>query len=743
MTWFNSIRTRLIITIIAFTVLPAAFIGVIATTLSGQATRSRVGETLEAVGTLKGTQLQNWTHELQLDLAAEVERDTDSRRMLRLLTSEPTTIVFQTLYDIEHSIFDNSIASRQIFDELFLLDLHGNVVLSTVRLEEGKNYAHRDFYINGLKESYLQPFQYEMSLGQLSMIVSRPLKDDQDHVVGVLAGRVNTNRLNEIMLERTGIGQTGETYLVGLNGMLLTEARSPEYKVAETYVNSQGAILAMQASQPGSGEYTNYQAVPVIGAYRWIPELNAALLAEQTQEEAYTTLRATINLIILASTVALIAAIAAAVFTSRSLTRPLIELTGTSEKIAQGNLDLRADTGRSDEIGSLAQAFNSMTSQLRNLIGGLEKRVAERTTQLETRSEQLLTAAEVSRSVATILDTDLLIQRVVNLIQQRFGLYYVGLFLVDAQREWAVLRADTGSAGQAMLQRGHRLRIDESSMIGWSVSNAQSRIALEAEADPVRLATPDLPETRSEAAIPLRSRGQVLGAITIQSAAPGAFDAETVAVFQTMADQVAVALDNARLFDETQAALQAAQQAYGELSREAWVERLQAKPVAYRRTTRGVTPAEPAPVRTPSQDKASNGSLIVPIKTRGYTIGYVNAQKRPAAAGEQAPSDSPDWNAEEIDLLETLIDQLGVALDSARLFEETQQLAERERIVDEVTSRMRATMDIDNVLQTAVREIRNTLDLAEVEVRIGNVQESSSESEDPQSQPTGGYEEDQ
>jgi GAF domain-containing protein/HAMP domain-containing protein len=741
MTWFNSIRTRLIVTIIAFTVLPAAFIGVIATTLSGQGTRDRVANTLEAISTLKGSQLQYWTNELQLDLAAEVERDADSRRMLRLMTSEPTTIVFQTLYDIEHSIFDNSIASRQIFDELFLLDLHGNIVLSTNRLQEGKNYAYRDFYINGLKEPYLQSFKYEISLDKLSMVVSRPLKDDQDHVVGVLAGRVNTDRLNEIMLERTGIGQSGETYLVGPNGMLLTQARSPEYRVAETYVSSQGAVLGAQTGQAGSGAYINYQSVPVIGAYRWIPELNSTLLAEQTQDEAFATLRATINLIILASTVALVASMAAAVFISRNLTQPIIELTETSEEIAQGDLDIRADTRRTDEIGVLAQAFNSMTSQLRELIGGLERGVADRTRQLETRSEQLLAAAEVSRSVSTILDTDVLIQRVVNLIQQRFNLYYVGLFLVDAQREWAVLRSGTGRAGQIMLQRGHRLRIDESSMIGWSIKHSQARIALEAEADPVRLATSDLPETRSEAAIPLRSRGQVFGAITIQSIEPEAFDTETIAVFQTMADQVAVALDNSRLFADTQNALIAAQQAYGELSREAWVERLQTKPIAYRRTTSGVLPAEPTPAEKITQEKTSNGSLVVPIKTRGYTIGYVNAKKRLTITGDQAPSETSDWNMEEIGLLETLIDQLGVALDSARLFEETQQHAERERIVGEVTSRMRATMDIDNVLQTAAREIRNTLDLAEVEVRIGNFQESNNESEVPSSQTSGRYEE--
>jgi len=181
----------------------------------------------------------------------------------------------------------------------------------------------------------------------------------------------------------------------------------------------------------------------------------------------------------------------------KNLTRPLTELTETAEKIAAGNLSLRAKTvpperGSPDEIASLAIAFNSMTAQLRNLVENLEERVATRTRQLQNRSEQLTAAADVGRSATTILDNEQLIQHVVDLIQERFNLYYVGLFLVDETREWAVLQAGTGLAGQTMLGRGHRLPVSESSMIGWSITNGLARIALEAGEDPVRLATPEL-----------------------------------------------------------------------------------------------------------------------------------------------------------------------------------------------------------------------------------------------------------
>ena len=200
--------------------------------------------------------------------------------------------------------------------------------------------------------------------------------------------------------------------------------------------------------------------------------------------------------------------------------------------------------------------------------------MADRTQELEQRSSYLVAAAEVGRTAASILEADALVQQVVELIRKDFGLYYVGLFQVDDSGEWAELRAGTGEAGWTMLARGHRLHIGGDSMIGWSITNRQPRIALEAGEDAVRLATPELPETRSEAALPLQSRGRVMGALSVQHTRPGAFDEDTIVVLQTMADQVAVALDNARLFAGRQEALEAVQRAYGEVSSEAWHEML-------------------------------------------------------------------------------------------------------------------------------------------------------------------------
>jgi GAF domain-containing protein len=362
---------------------------------------------------------------------------------------------------------------------------------------------------------------------------------------------------------------------------------------------------------------------------------------------------------------------------------------------------------------------------------------------------------------------------VVELIRDRFDLYYVGLFLADEAGEWAVLEAGTGEAGKAMLARRHQIRVGEG-MVGWSVARGNWRVAAEAEADAVRLATPELPLTRSEAALPLRSRGRTLGALTVQHTEPGAFDPDTMAVLQTMADQVAVALDNAALFAESQESLSVLRRAYGEVSRQSWAELVRARPdwgyryahgqvspvegepwpemvqaaspgagpgtlpgVADRATSRGgngedvppswedVPPSgEDAP---PSGEDASGAeveappgevgaprdgdrSLAIPIRVRDQQIGVLGFRKR---AEEGA------WTREETELLETLTDQLEVALESARLYQDTQRRAAEEQLLGEVTARMRETLDVDTVLQTAIQEMGAALGLSRVEVRMG------------------------
>lgn len=746
---FRNLQTRLLVLLILFAVIPALVLGISLGIYSARSARQGVEDTLSAIATIKENQVNQWIAGVHTALESEIQRDVDAQRLpilLGLVITSPAS--YTTAYNDQIRLFNTTIAANTDIVEIFLINPSGLIVASTKPSQEGKSFAFFDIFRQGLQAPAQIAPDYDFTAEQITTQFARPVKDISGRTIGVLAARANLRTLNAQMQERIGMGETGETYLVSKNLTFLSQTRMAGNIVGEDYSRTEGAQQAAFYQESGVAAYLNYAGIPVIGSYRWLPTLQAVLLAEQEQSEALAAANLITTLTITALVISVALAILAAYWASNNLTRPITRLTQAAENItssgtgqalratggvalptadALGRLSTQIDTSRQDEIGALGKAFRAMTLELRSLIQSLEGRVEERTRLLQARSEQLQAAAEVSRSVATILDTDQLIQQVAELIQQRFDLYYVGLFLTDQAREWAVLKAGTGQAGRAMLERQHRIRIG-TGMIGWSIANAQARVALEAADDAVRLVSTDLPETRSEAAIPLRSRGQVLGAISVQSRLPHAFDGEVISVFQTMADQIAVAIDNARLFAESQRALDSVQQAYGRMSHQAWLERISARPIVYKRDHSGLarldsmseTVAESRSIPQGSELTVANlesdktdHTLTLSLKARNQVIGQVHLRR----------SNAP-WSDAEVELLQTILDQVGASLDAARLFEETQQRAQRERLVGEITSNMRATLDIDNVLQTAAREMLNSLDLAEVEVRLSGRSEN-------------------
>ncbi|MFL7793114.1 MAG: GAF domain-containing protein [Anaerolineae bacterium] len=192
------------------------------------------------------------------------------------------------------------------------------------------------------------------------------------------------------------------------------------------------------------------------------------------------------------------------------------------------------------------------TFELQREIAERKRVEAERAALLRTlqhRSNQLQTAVEVSKSASMILDPEALIDQTVHLIQERFDFYYVGLFLLDEVGGYAVLQAGTGEAFNQMFETGHRLEVGGASMIGRCTAYGEAQIALDTGEEVVRFNNPFLPQTRSEMALPLISRGQCIGALSVQSIEQNAFTEEDVAILQTMADQVAIAIENARLLE--------------------------------------------------------------------------------------------------------------------------------------------------------------------------------------------------
>jgi GAF domain-containing protein len=381
-------------------------------------------------------------------------------------------------------------------------------------------------------------------------------------------------------------------------------------------------------------------------------------------------------------------------------------------QFATGGLGKALDRARRSE-----QSLTESNLELEASRGALQVRTRD----LERQTTYLKASAEVSRVATSILKPEEMIRQVAELIREQFGLYYVGLFMLDEAggdggERWATLQSGTGEAGRVMLARRHRIKVGEG-MIGRSIAEAKVEVAQEAREAPGRLATPELPETRSEAAIPLRSPDGVLGAITVQHTEPDAFDPDTLAVLQTMADQLAVALVNVRLMAESQAALEVERRAYGEISQRAWQQLTRVSSgsgyVCDRRQVRAVKGELPLEMtdagRSGKMVQTDGLTVALPVKVRGQVIAVMRLSK---------PQDGSGWTAEEVALVEALADQLNLAMDSARLYQETQRRATQERLIGDITARMRETFDVDAVLQTAVREMGEALGLHDLTIQL-------------------------
>lgn len=424
----------------------------------------------------------------------------------------------------------------------------------------------------------------------------------------------------------------------------------------------------------------------------------------------------------------------------RRIASPLAGLTDEVGRLAAGEwrseaqppASFRIANGRNDEVNQLWMAFNQMATQLRATLSGLEERVTARTQELKKRSELLESTSQIGRAIASTLDPQQLMNQAVERILERFNLYFVGLYLLDENGEWATMRAGSGQVGDEMARRGTRVLLP-SGMIGWSIANGRPRIAQIASEDDVRMADSELPDTRSEAAIPLRSRGRVIGALSLQSREERAFDEATVNILTVMADQVAITLDNANLFAQGQQALQAERSEMGNVGRQAWERLYQAhKSWGYHYQNRMVRASsgewddlmlQAAHSGHAIQDQS--GRLAMPVKVRDETIGVVSFYRAAApaqASKENIPQDY--WQAEEIEILQAILNEVGQAAESARLYQETQLRASQEQITGEITAHMRESLDMNKVLQTALREIGDKLgpamNLTRLEVHLGS-----------------------
>jgi GAF domain-containing protein len=354
-----------------------------------------------------------------------------------------------------------------------------------------------------------------------------------------------------------------------------------------------------------------------------------------------------------------------------------------------------------NEFGLVTDHFNTNLQLLIKDRDELERKVNERTYSLTKKTDQLEAASFIARQTAQVQDLAVLLDLVARLVTDQFGFYHTGVFLINETGEEAVLQAASSEGGHRMMERGHSLAVGRQGIVGYAAAEKKPRIALDAGKDAVFFNNPDLPMTRSELALPLLIRDRVLGVLDIQSDKPQAFSMDDIDVLQTLADQVAVAIENTRLLDESQAALTQLEALTTIHTREAWQQKLYGKSRVFTYTPLGLR-AE----RLPS---SAENTITVPLTLRGQKIGSISFARKGNGA----------INKSDEDLIAEVANQAGLAIDNIRLLEDATQRAKQEQIVGKMAGRFSQSLDIDTLLQTAVRELAQLPDVSEVSVFVG------------------------
>ena len=357
---------------------------------------------------------------------------------------------------------------------------------------------------------------------------------------------------------------------------------------------------------------------------------------------------------------------------------------------------------RQEQVNDLIDQLRARESEMLSQQQNLEKRVDERTSRLSRKTEQLRSASYIARQTAEIQDLSAILNNVANLVTDQFGFYHTGIFLINETGDHAILQAASSEGGRQMVQNGHALAVGTQGIVGYVAAHKKSRIALDVGEDAVFFNNPYLPMTRSEAAIPLMIRNKVLGVLDIQSDKPQAFTMEDLDVLETLADQIAIAIENARLLDESQAALMQLEALTSIRTRDAWSQKLSGRQRVFTYTPLGLRAEKTAP--------PSSNSIEVPLTLRGQRIGKISIARR----------NNETLSKVEEELITDVANQAGLAIDNIRLLEDATQRAKQEQVVGRLASRFSQSLNIDALLQAAARELGQLPDVAEASVFIGN-----------------------
>jgi nitrate/nitrite-specific signal transduction histidine kinase len=557
----KSIQGRLLVYFILVAILPTIAISVGSILFGYYNARQSVVKQLDSLIALEENKINTWLENGQNELVTTFN-ETYLLERIQVSINMQNRPAYYDFYR-EGALFrlNRYLADTRLLKVISVLDLNGVVILSTEKQQEGQNFAAEPFFTQGLQGAVTQIVRSPDLQPGFVIVTAYPVVNSDGQVIGELLGSIKEETL-AALLEVPDLPQnTGRVLLTDEQNNIFTASPSSLLLTpgsGETFINvhSAGIDRALAGKDSGFLSYKDEYGRSVYGVRRWIAGLNMALLVEQDQSSVLANIftNQVINLLIIAAGIGL--AVFISLLTARRISTPLAGLAQASVEIASGNFTRTVELDQEDEIGVLAKAFNSMASQLHTLVDSLETRVKDRTGELQESNRELLkrarqmeTTSQVSREITSILDIDPLLSHVVQLIEESFSYYHVSIFLLDKTSPRLVWRA---GSKQESPQNG-TLELLSNSLNSKAAQTNQAVLVNDVRQEPSFLADPDLPETLSELVIPLRMGEQVIGTMDIHHRALNAFSPEDLKVLQGLGDQIAIAINNALLYEKIQA----------------------------------------------------------------------------------------------------------------------------------------------------------------------------------------------
>lgn len=379
----NSIRRQLLFAFLALVLLLSAAISLSSGIIGLRGGQRQVINQLQSVATVKEADIDTWLNSLDTNLAIMLPQQEVGGLAETVLKGTADQPEYQQANDQLREHLEWMQSQSQLFAEVFLMDLQGRALLSTNLVEEGKIHINQIYFRKGLQHGYFSTPFYSPSLGQLSVVAVRPVLDSSGETIGVIAGRASMAKLSEIMQESAGLGETGQTYIVGPNHGLLTSAKGREVtQDTPVYVRNEGVNRAIGEQLKLNGQYDDFRGVPVVGVYYWYPRLQVALVAEQDQAEAFSAIYTILGTNLSVAIVAVLVAIMVSLVVTRSIANPLVRLGQAAlaverEEFDPDQLHLEDVEQRGDELGQLARVFQRMAREVYTRVQRLKQEVMQ------------------------------------------------------------------------------------------------------------------------------------------------------------------------------------------------------------------------------------------------------------------------------------------------------------------------------------------------------------------------------